>query len=39
MASSASWARRNLSGNFSQIGTVNVPRIEVMTPMARMMSG
>ncbi len=39
MASSASWARRNLSGKRSQMGTVKVPRIEEMTPMARMISG
>ena len=39
MASSASLARRNLIGKLSQIGTVKVPRIEQMTPMARMIRG
>ncbi len=39
MASSESCARRNLIGKFSQIGTVKVPRIELITPMPRMISG
>ncbi len=26
-------------GNFSQMGTVNVPMMELMTPMARMIRG
>ena len=36
MASSALWARRNLIGNFSQIGTVKVPSMDESTPIARM---
>ena len=39
MASSASCARRNLMGKLSQMGTVKVPRIEEMTPMARTIRG
>src|SRR4030042_3185434 len=39
IASSASCARKNFIGNRSQIGTVKVPRIELRTPIARMING
>ncbi|EKD88418.1 MAG: hypothetical protein ACD_34C00552G0001 [uncultured bacterium] len=39
MDSSASCARKNFIGNFSQIGTVKVPRMELITPIPRMING
>jgi len=39
MDSSASWARMNLIGNFSQMGTAKVPRMELITPIPRTIRG